>query len=61
MENRCVKGTMAIEGLKISKQGENITDLFLTGKIDSKTAIAQIIKYHLGGEHNVYGQKEKGR
>jgi len=40
-----VKGTMAIEGLKSSKQGENITNLYLRGKIDSKTAIEQIKKY----------------
>jgi hypothetical protein len=60
MVNRCVKGTMAIEGLKPSKQGENITSLFLTGRIDSKTAIEQIIKYHMGGEHSGR-QKEKGR
>ena len=43
-----VKATKAIEGLKPSKQGENITHLFLTGKIDSKTAISQIIKFHVG-------------
>ncbi|MFA5460048.1 MAG: antitoxin VbhA family protein [Candidatus Paceibacterota bacterium] len=40
-----VKATMAIEGLKPSKQGENITNLYLRGKIDSKTAIKQIKKY----------------
>ncbi len=43
-----VKATMAIEGLKRSRQGENITHLFLTGKIDSNTAIRQIIKFHVG-------------
>jgi len=40
-----VKATMAIEGLKPSRQGENITNLYLHGKIDSKTAIEQIKKY----------------
>jgi len=60
MGNRCVKGTMELEGLKPSKQGENITSLFLTGRIDSRTAIEQIIKYHMGGEHSGR-QNEKGR
>ena len=47
---RQVKGTMAVEGIKPSKEGEKITNLFLKGRIDSKTAIKQIKKYHLGGE-----------
>ena len=42
---KSVKATMAIEGLKPSKQGENITNLYLRGKIDSETAIEQIKKY----------------
>ena len=44
-----VKGTMAVENKKPSKQGENITNLYLTGKINSETAIKQIIKYYKGG------------
>ena len=43
-----VKATLEIEGLSPSKQGKNITNLFLNGKIDSKTAIKQIIKFYKG-------------
>ncbi|MBN1468749.1 MAG: antitoxin VbhA family protein [Fusobacteriaceae bacterium] len=45
------KATLKIEGLKPSRQAENINRLFLEGKITSNTAIEQIIKYHLGGEN----------
>jgi hypothetical protein len=40
-----VKATLLVEGKKPSNQGENITNLFLNGKIDSKTAIKEIKKY----------------
>jgi hypothetical protein len=40
-----VKATLQVEGVKPSRQGENITNLYLQGKIDSKTAIEQILKY----------------
>ena len=40
--------TLKIEGLKPSKQAFYINYLFLRGLIDSKTAIAQIIKFYLG-------------
>lgn len=58
---RSVKGTMAIEGIAPSKQGENITDLYLNGRIDSNTAIEQIIKFHLGGGDLCQEQKCKKR
>jgi hypothetical protein len=42
---RNCKATLKIEGLEPSRQGQNITNLFLNGKIDSKTAVEQIKKY----------------
>jgi hypothetical protein len=37
-----VKGTLAVEGIEPSKETENITDLFLIGKVSSKKSILKI-------------------
>lgn len=42
-----VKGTLAVEGIKPSIEGEKITNKFLNGYIESDTAINQIKEYHL--------------
>jgi hypothetical protein len=47
-----LKATLAVENKKPSKQGENITNLYLKGKINSETAIEQIIKHYKGGNYS---------
>lgn len=44
-----VKATLAVENKKPSREGENITKLYLAGKISSETAIKEIIKHYKGG------------
>ena len=49
---RSVKGSLAVEGIKPSKKGEQITDLFLNGQITSFEAIKKIKNLYLGGNKN---------
>ncbi len=44
IENQ-IKGTMAVEGIKPSKEGEKITNSFLKGEISSEEALRKIKKY----------------
>ena len=44
---KCVKGSLAVEGIEPSKKGESITKSYLNGEITSEKAVKSIINHHL--------------